>query len=123
MSRIDTTLSQLQAQGRKALIPFVTAGFPFADSTPSLMHAMAQAGADIIMQHLCLGERHPRSEQRQVLLDAVLDALEKDHDFLLRGNVMTEDLLRTWIEYKRTQEADAVRLRPHPYEFSLYYDL
>jgi tryptophan synthase alpha chain len=48
MSRIDTTLSQLKSQGRKALIPFVTAGFPFADSTPSLMHAMAQAGADII---------------------------------------------------------------------------
>ena len=48
MSRIDTTLSQLKAQGRKALIPFVTAGFPFADSTPSLMHAMATAGADII---------------------------------------------------------------------------
>jgi len=48
MSRIDTTLSALQAQGRKALIPFVTAGFPFADGTPSLMHAMAEAGADII---------------------------------------------------------------------------
>ena len=48
MSRIDTTLSQLKAQGRKALIPFVTAGFPFANSTPSLMHAMAAAGADII---------------------------------------------------------------------------
>jgi tryptophan synthase alpha chain len=48
MSRIDTTLSQLKAQGRKALIPFVTAGFPFADSTPSLMHAMANAGADVI---------------------------------------------------------------------------
>ena len=48
MSRIDSTLSQLKAQGRKALIPFVTAGFPFADSTPSLMHAMADAGADII---------------------------------------------------------------------------
>ena len=48
MRRIDTTLSQLKAQGRKALIPFVTAGFPFADSTPSLMHAMADAGADII---------------------------------------------------------------------------
>ncbi|WP_341684857.1 tryptophan synthase subunit alpha [Limnohabitans sp.] len=48
MSRIDTTLSQLKAQGRKALIPFVTAGFPFADSTPSLMHAMAAASADII---------------------------------------------------------------------------
>ena len=48
MSRIDSTLSQLKAQGRKALIPFVTAGFPFANSTPSLMHAMAAAGADII---------------------------------------------------------------------------
>ena len=48
MSRIDSTLSQLKAQGRKALIPFVTAGFPFANSTPSLMHAMATAGADII---------------------------------------------------------------------------
>ncbi len=48
MSRIDTTLAQLKTQGRKALIPFVTAGFPFPDSTPSLMHAMAGAGADII---------------------------------------------------------------------------
>ncbi|MCW5672635.1 MAG: tryptophan synthase subunit alpha [Hydrogenophaga sp.] len=48
MSRIDHTLSQLKAQGRKALIPYVTAGFPFADITPDLMHGMAEAGADII---------------------------------------------------------------------------
>ena len=48
MSRIDSTLSALKAQGRKALIPFVTAGFPFANCTPALMHAMAGAGADII---------------------------------------------------------------------------
>jgi tryptophan synthase alpha chain len=48
MSRIDSTLSALKAQGRKALIPFVTAGFPFANGTPALMHAMAGAGADII---------------------------------------------------------------------------
>lgn len=48
MSRITTTLNALQSQGRKALIPFVTAGFPHAHSTPSLMHAMAGAGADII---------------------------------------------------------------------------
>ena len=68
-------------------------------------------------------EERSNVPQTPASLDAVLDALEKDHDFLLRGNVMTEDLLRTWIEYKRTQEADAVRLRPHPYEFSLYYDL
>ncbi len=48
MSRIETTLQQLQAQGRKALIPYVTAGFPYADVTPELMHAMVQGGADII---------------------------------------------------------------------------
>ena len=48
MSRIENTLSQLKAQGRKALIPYVTAGFPFADITPDLMHGMAEAGADII---------------------------------------------------------------------------
>jgi tryptophan synthase alpha chain len=48
MSRIQTTFNQLQAQGRKALIPYVTAGFPFADITPSLMHGMVEAGADVI---------------------------------------------------------------------------
>jgi len=48
MSRIDQTLSELKAQGRKALIPYVTAGFPFADITPELMLGMAEAGADII---------------------------------------------------------------------------
>ena len=48
MSRIATTLQALQTQGRKALIPYVTAGFPFADVTPELMHAMVDAGADII---------------------------------------------------------------------------
>ena len=48
MSSIETTLQQLKAQGRKALIPYVTAGFPYADVTPELMHAMVQGGADII---------------------------------------------------------------------------
>ncbi|HEX5697911.1 MAG TPA: tryptophan synthase subunit alpha [Rhodoferax sp.] len=48
MSRIAATFTQLQAQGRKALIPFVTAGFPFADVTPELMHAMVAGGADVI---------------------------------------------------------------------------
>jgi tryptophan synthase alpha chain len=48
MSRIDTTLAALKAQGRKALIPYVTAGYPFADVTPELMHSMVDAGADII---------------------------------------------------------------------------
>jgi glutamine synthetase len=56
-------------------------------------------------------------------LDAVLDALETDHDFLLAGGVFTPDVIETWVEYKRVNEVDAMRLRPHPYEFYLYYDL
>ena len=48
MSRIQTTFAALQSQGRKALIPYVTAGFPFADITPELMHGMVEAGADVI---------------------------------------------------------------------------
>jgi glutamine synthetase len=55
-------------------------------------------------------------------LEDALDALEADHEFLLKGGVFTEDLIRTWIDYKRTEEADQVRLRPHPWEFALYYD-
>jgi glutamine synthetase len=56
-------------------------------------------------------------------LEEVLDNLENDHQWLLEGGVFTQDVIDTWIEYKRTEELDAVRLRPHPYEFHLYYDL
>jgi glutamine synthetase len=56
-------------------------------------------------------------------LDAVLNNLEKDNDFLTRGGVFTKDLIDTWIDFKRKQEVDYVRLRPHPAEFELYYDL
>jgi glutamine synthetase len=56
-------------------------------------------------------------------LDAVLDNLEKDNEFLTRGGVFTKDLIDTWIDFKRKQEVDYVRLRPHPAEFELYYDL
>ncbi len=56
-------------------------------------------------------------------LGEVLDALERDHDFLLEGGVFTEDLLQTWIDYKRKNELEPVALRPHPYEFFLYYDI
>jgi glutamine synthetase len=56
-------------------------------------------------------------------LDEVLDALEADHQFLLKGDVFTQDVLTTWIKYKRENEADAVRLRPHPHEFELYFDI
>ena len=56
-------------------------------------------------------------------LEDALNALEKDPGFLLKGDVFTEQMLRTYIEYKREKEIDAVRLRPHPYEFALYYDI
>jgi glutamine synthetase len=56
-------------------------------------------------------------------LDETLDALETDHAFLLEGGVFTDDLIETWIKYKRENEIDAVRLRPHPWEFHLYYDI
>ena len=56
-------------------------------------------------------------------LPEVLEALEADHDYLLEGGVFTKDLIETWIEYKRTAEIDYVRLRPHPAEFELYYDM
>ncbi|MFC2170751.1 type I glutamate--ammonia ligase [Calditrichota bacterium] len=52
-----------------------------------------------------------------------LDALEADQDFLYKGNVFTEDVVDTWIWYKREKEVDALRLRPHPWEFELYYDI
>ena len=56
-------------------------------------------------------------------LEETLNALEKNHEFLLKGDVFTSDVIETWINYKRTKEIDAIRLRPHPYEFALYYDI
>ncbi len=56
-------------------------------------------------------------------LDQSLDALKADHDFLLRGDVFTPDVIDTWIWYKRTHEVQALRERPHPYEFVMYYDV
>jgi glutamine synthetase len=56
-------------------------------------------------------------------LDVVLDTLEGDHAFLTEGGVFTDDLIETWLDYKRTAELDELRLRPHPHEFELYYDV
>jgi glutamine synthetase len=56
-------------------------------------------------------------------LEEALDALRRDHGFLLKGDVFTEELLRTYVDYKRSKEVEAIRLRPHPYEFALYYDI
>ena len=56
-------------------------------------------------------------------LEGALNALESDHEFLTKGDVFTQDVIETWLEYKRGKEIDPVRLRPHPYEFKLYFDI
>ncbi|MBA0127065.1 type I glutamate--ammonia ligase [Haloechinothrix sp. YIM 98757] len=70
----------------------------------------------------------PPEEQADVAqvpgdLNSVLDNLERDHEFLLDGDVFTPDVIEAWIAFKREQEIDPMRVRPHPYEFSMYYDV
>jgi glutamine synthetase len=97
--------------------------------------AMLMAGLDGVLNKLEPGEPLDKDiydlspeEMKSVpsmpaSLEEALQCLEDDHDFLLKGDVFSEDLIDTFIEYKRKNEADAVRLRPHPYEFALYYDI
>jgi glutamine synthetase len=68
-------------------------------------------------------EEHALIQQVPGSLGEVLDNLERDHDFLTAGNVFTPDLIAEWIDYKRSREVDPIRLRPHPHEFELYYDV
>jgi glutamine synthetase len=70
----------------------------------------------------------PKEELAQIpsapgSLDEALAALKEDHAFLLKGDVFTQDALDMWIEYKTENEVDALRLRPHPHEFYMYYDI
>ena len=97
--------------------------------------ALMMAGLDGVQNQIDPGEPMdkdlydlPPEEAAQVKqvpgsLGEVLDALEADHEFLLRGDVFTEDLLEAYIAYKRETEVDPVRMRPHPFEFTLYYDI
>jgi glutamine synthetase len=97
--------------------------------------AMLMAGLDGIMNKIDPGEPLDKDiydlspeELKNVpsapgSLDEALKALERDHDFLLKGNVFTEDVVETWINYKITREVKPVSLRPNPYEFHLYYDV
>ncbi|HYO85567.1 MAG TPA: type I glutamate--ammonia ligase [Dermatophilaceae bacterium] len=68
-------------------------------------------------------EEHDQIAQVPGSLPEVLDALEADHDYLLEGDVFTEDLIQAWVDWKRKNEVDPIRLRPHPHEFEMYYDL
>jgi glutamine synthetase len=93
--------------------------------------AMLMAGLDGIERGLDPGapsdydlfeESHGEVPQVPGSLEASIAALEADHAFLTKGNVFSEDLIQTWIDWKRANEIDTVRLRPHPAEFFLYYD-
>jgi glutamine synthetase len=105
---------------------------PDATANPYLAFAaMLMAGLDGIENDLDPGspadydlfdDPSERIAQVPGSLAEALDALESDHAFLTRGGVFSEDLIRTWIEYKRENEVDPVALRPHPAEFALYYD-
>ena len=97
--------------------------------------AMLMAGLDGIINKIDPGEptdvdlfELSKEELKKIptvpaSLHSALLALEKDHDFLLKGGVFTKDVIDVWLEYKRTREIDPVRLRPHPYEFYLYFDI
>ncbi|MBL8058159.1 MAG: type I glutamate--ammonia ligase, partial [Anaerolineales bacterium] len=94
--------------------------------------ALLLAGLDGIQNKIDPGEpadfdifeAHDHTPIKQVpgSLSESLAALEADHDFLLKGGVFTPDVIETWVTMKRTKEIDPIRLRPHPYEFYLYYD-
>jgi glutamine synthetase len=109
---------------------------PDAASNPYLAFAaMMMAGLDGIVNKLDPGEPLDKDiydlspeEMKRVpsmpaSLDEALDCLEEDHGFLTKGDVFSEELIETFVSYKRKAEAEAVRLRPHPYEFALYYDI
>jgi glutamine synthetase len=110
--------------------------FPDPSTNPYLAFAaMLMAGLDGIENKIDPGEPMEKDlydlEAREAArvptmpgsLDDALKHLEKDHQFLLKGGVFSEDLIEAWIGYKRTREVDPLRLRPHPYEFFLYYDV
>ena len=83
---------------------------------------MPQAPIDKDLYDLDPEEKH-EIKNTPGSLNEVLDALQADHQYLLKGGVFTQDVIDTWIGYKRTREAEQVALRPHPYEFYLYYDI
>jgi glutamine synthetase len=110
--------------------------FPDPGANPYLaFSAMLMAGLDGIENKINPGEPAEKDlydlEAKEAAkirtmpgsLDDALSNLEKDHKFLLKGGVFTEDLIESWIGYKRSKEVDPMRLRPHPYEFFLYYDI
>jgi glutamine synthetase len=97
--------------------------------------AMAMAGIDGILNKIDPGdpldkdiydlppEELAKVDKTPGSLRVALEALEQDHEFLLKGDVFTTDVIETWINYKMRNEVQALELRPHPWEFALYYDI
>jgi glutamine synthetase len=109
---------------------------PDPSSNPYLaFSAILMAGLDGVINKINPGEPLdkdiydlPAEELQNVpstpeSLAAALRALEVDHDYLLRGNVFTEDVIETWINYKMEKEVKGIAQKPHPYEFTMYYDV
>lgn len=114
----------------------IEARFPDASGNPYLaFSALMMAGLDGVQRRLDPGSPLDKDiyalrpeELKDVpkvpgSLEASLEALERDHEFLLKGDVFTQEVLQEWIAFKREHEVDPVRLRPTPYEFALYYDV
>jgi glutamine synthetase len=133
------------ARNRSAAVRIPIAGSPkskrveFRAPDPTanpylLFSAMAMAGIDGIQNKIQppapvdkdIYELAPEEKagiaQTPGTLSESLAALEADHEFLLKGDVFTQSLIETYIDYKRVREVEGVALRPHPYEFFLYYD-
>jgi glutamine synthetase len=110
--------------------------FPDPTANPYLaFSAMLMAGLDGIENKINPGEPAEKDlydlepEEAAAIrtmpgsLDEALRNLEQDHQFLLKGGVFSKDLIEAWISYKRKKEVDPMRLRPHPYEYVLYFDV
>jgi glutamine synthetase len=110
--------------------------FPDPSCNPYLaFSAMLMAGLDGIQNKIDPGEAMDKNlydlepeelgniETMPSSLEEALDNLANDHEFLLKGGVFTEDLIEAWISYKRANDVDPMRLRPHPHEFFMYYDV
>jgi glutamine synthetase len=110
--------------------------FPDPSCNPYLaFSAMLMAGLDGVQNKIDPGEAMDKNlydlepeelgniETMPSSLEEALDNLANDHEFLLKGGVFTEDLIEAWISYKRANDVDPMRLRPHPHEFFMYYDV
>ncbi|MBI4957542.1 MAG: type I glutamate--ammonia ligase [Myxococcales bacterium] len=135
-SRNRSAAIRIPVSGTSANARRIEVRFPDPSCNPYLAFtALLMAGLDGVQNRIDPGEPLDKDiyslspeelhdvPQMPGGLDRALEALEKDHEFLLKGDVFSRDLLETWIGYKREREVDPVRMRPVPYEFHLYYDI